>query len=62
MPRDESTRDYKVTNKDQFDKFKQAAHGLECDDDLVRFDAMVKKITMAGSKKPEDDGKVVLDE
>ena len=34
-------------DQSQLDKFKAAARDLECDDDPVRFDAMVKKIAVA---------------
>lgn len=42
-------------SQSQLDKFKQAARDLECDDDPVRFDAMVKKIAASGGKKPKDE-------
>lgn len=37
--------------KSQLDKFKDAARGLECDDDEARFDERMKKIV---EKKPAD--------
>lgn len=37
--------------KTQLDKFKAAARELECDDDPVRFDAMVEKIAKGGVGK-----------
>lgn len=41
--------------KSQFDKFKEAARELECDDDEARFDERVKKLVKRkpGEGKPE---------
>lgn len=36
----------------QLDKFKDAARGLECDDDETRFDERVKKLV---KQKPSED-------
>jgi len=39
--------------KTQLDKFKEAAHKLECDEDEKRFDATVKELAKTGGdKKP----------
>lgn len=41
------------TNKDQADRFRDAARALECDDDDARFNARLKKVAKA--PPPKDD-------
>lgn len=43
----------------QFDRFREAARALECDDDEARFDAKLKKVAKA--PKPKDDDKAKSD-
>lgn len=43
-------------SKSQIDKFKEAARDLDCDDDPVRFDAMVKKIATAPKSNEKKEG------
>jgi len=40
----------------QFDKFKEAANELECDDDEARFDERVKKLVKAKAKQEKPVG------
>jgi hypothetical protein len=40
-------------DKDQLERFREAARILECDDDKAHFDAKLKKIAKA--PKPKDD-------
>tara|TARA_B100000959_G_C14377693_1_gene376729 strand:+ start:176 stop:319 length:144 start_codon:yes stop_codon:yes gene_type:complete len=40
-----------MTKKNQLERLKEAAHELECDDDERRFDATVKNLASAGTKK-----------
>ena len=40
-------------DKDQLDRFREAARQLECDDDDARFDAKLSKIAKAPN--PKDD-------
>jgi len=42
-------------NKTQFDKFKEAAKNLGCDEDEERFDATVKKLATAKTPKESAD-------
>jgi hypothetical protein len=39
--------------KSQFDRFRDAARELECDDDEARFDAKLKKVAKAPKPKNE---------
>lgn len=41
-----------TADKEQSDRFREAARALECDDDEARFDARLKKVAKA---KPKDD-------
>jgi hypothetical protein len=41
-------------DKPQYERFKQAARDLECDEDEARWDATLKKVA---AQKPKDDPK-----
>ena len=42
-----------TNDKDQLNRFTEAARALECDDDEARFDAKLKKVAKA--LRPKDD-------
>ena len=42
-----------MTDKNQHDRFKEAARKLECDEDDKRFDATVKKLAKTGGKSED---------
>ncbi|MFN7611137.1 MAG: hypothetical protein ACK5QX_09420 [bacterium] len=42
-----------TNDKDQLNRFREAARQLECDDDPAHFDAKLKKVARA--PKPKDD-------
>ena len=43
------------TEKRQFEKFKEAAHDLETDDDEKRFDKLLKKIANTLKRNEKED-------
>ena len=42
------------TDKSQSDRFKEAAHKLECDEDEDRFNATLKRIVKGGAAKDKE--------